>query len=155
MSEVIEKARKRLAALEAEMAELRTFLDVYGRLSGGTEGEKTDLFTGISRSVANPPHRDTASPKDIVDASKALMLEKERPLTRTELVRLLTLRGIRIPGTNKQKNVGTIIWRSHEFDNIEGKGYWPKDAEPWKGYHPDDELSVRPVPPHLRGLNKR
>ena len=151
MSEVIEKARKRLAQLEAEMAELRTFLDVYGRLAGGTEGERPDLFTGISRPVANPPQRDTAGPKQIVEAAKALMLEKERPLTRTELVRLLTLRGIRIPGTDKSKNVGPIIWRSHEVDNIEGKGYWPKDAEPWKGYHPNDELSVRPIPPHLKG----
>lgn len=69
------------------------------------------------------------------------------------MVRLLTLRGLKLPGTDKAKNIGTIMWRSNEFDNVEGKGYWPKDAEPWRGYDPNDELSVRPIPAHLQKKN--
>jgi hypothetical protein len=133
MPEVLEKAKQKLARLQVEMAELRTFIEVYERLSGGVEAPADDSGAGIPEPVANPAHPYLRTPPAvIVAAAKDLMLEKQRPLTRTDLVRLLTLRGLRLAGTDKSKNIGTIIWRSKQFYNIEGKGYWPKDAKPWR-----------------------
>lgn len=137
MSDVVEKARERLAEIEAEAVELRTFLAVHDRLLGKGEGikaapgdEKEAIVANQQQSVAK------ASPGEIVAGAKQLMREKQRPLTRTELVKLLTLRGLRIAGRDKSKNVGTIIWRSQQFQNVEGVGYWPKEMGPWVGDRP-------------------
>jgi hypothetical protein len=144
MAEVIEKARKKLASLEREIAELRIFIEVYDRLADDKPDTKKASGVGMEMAVTIPPQgTPTASPAQIVTAAKLLMGEKQRPLTRTELVRLLTLRGLKLPGNDLAKNIGTIVWRSHQFVNVEGKGYWPKDAEPWQGRHPEDELFVR------------
>jgi len=135
MDEVIEKARKKIAELEAEIAELRTFIDVFERLSEASKESEMDSADGITKPVMNLTQlKRRAKPAEIVSAAKDVMLEKKRPLTRTELVRLLTSRGLHIAGTDKSKNVGTIIWRSKEFDSVEGLGYWPKDAPHWEDY---------------------
>jgi len=40
-------------------------------------------------------------------------------------------RGIEIPSTDKQRYLGTILWRHRDrFVNIEGKGYWLRNGLP-------------------------
>lgn len=133
MTQVIEKARKRLTELEAEIENIRAFIHMYQKLA--EDEEATQVATSSDSPVPSPPLRirivEKSSPAQIVAAAKELMTEKQRPLNRGELVRLLTLRGLRIAGGDKSKNVGTIIWRSKEFENVEGKGYWPLDKGPW------------------------
>lgn len=131
MSDVVEIARKRLAEIEAEAEKLRTFLGVYADLSG----EK--IATGVSHDDSSRgEEEDTASPAEIVAGAKALMQEHRRPLSRSRLVKLLTEKGLKLPGQDKSKNVGTVIWRSKEFDNIAGYGYWPKEFGRWIGQRP-------------------
>lgn len=131
MTQVIEKARERLAELEAEAEKLRTFLRVYADLSGDKSVENVS-------SVAHSDDSDVewASPAQIVDSAKELMRERGRPLSRSRLVKLLTERGLNLPGIDKSKNVGTVIWRSKQFDNIAGYGYWPKEFGGWLGQRP-------------------
>lgn len=54
-----------------------------------------------------------------------------RSLTRYELVDAVERQGLKIGGTDKPRNMGTILWRSGHFINS-GGGYWPKEAT-----HPD------------------
>ena len=140
MDQVIEKAQKRLADIEAEAAQLRAFIHMYNELAGEQRGVTTPRIVSAvamavpARAFAGGGPTVTivkATPSEIVEASKALMQEKQRPLTRSELVRFLTLRGLKIAGTDKSKNIGTIIWRSKQFENVEGKGYWPLEFGPW------------------------
>ena len=135
MAQVIEKAKKRLASLEREAEQIRIFIHMYERLAAeeaAPQGAPQVAPLADSTMSPGPVLVVTKSgPAEIVAAAKDLMKEKQRPLTRTELVHLLTLRGLRIAGTDKSKNVGTIIWRSKQFENVEGKGYWAKDFGPW------------------------
>lgn len=130
MTEVIEKAKERLAELDAEAEKLRTFLRVYADLSG--DKSSAELAAGEE----SGDDFDTASPSEIVESAKALMKEHRRPLSRSRLVKLLTQRGLKLPGKDKDKNVGTVIWRSKQFDNIAGKGYWPKEFGGYMGQQP-------------------
>ena len=122
--QVVEKAKERLREIEAEAARLKTFIAVYEDLSG----EKV---------VDNSAHADsdeaTATPAQIVESARAAMRELGRPLSRSRLVKVLQEKGLNLPGEDKAKNVGTVIWRSKQFDNIAGHGYWPKDFDRWMG----------------------
>ncbi|MEO5774092.1 MAG: hypothetical protein ABIQ32_08250 [Sphingomicrobium sp.] len=131
MPEVIEKAREKLALLEAEADKLRTFLRVYADLAGVDTGDNVPNSTDFRDSGGR-----TASPTEIVEGAKDLMREHKRPLSRSQIVKLLAEKGLRLPGKDRSKNVGTVIWRSKQFANIEGQGYWPLEFGGWLGQRP-------------------
>jgi hypothetical protein len=62
----------------------------------------------------------------MIEEARRLILKENRPMKRGELVRQLEARGFKIAGTDKNKVFGTTVWRSGKFDQIEGRGYWPK-----------------------------
>ena len=128
MTQVIEKAKKRLSELKAEADKLRMFIELYDDLAGGEVGDFDDGGEDIT---SHDPA--TASPAEIVTAAKMLMRQHARPLSRSRIVKLLMREGIILPGKDKAKNVGTVIWRSKQFDNIAGQGYWPKEFGGWMG----------------------
>lgn len=133
MVDIIEKARKRLAILETEAEQIRAFIHMYEKLAGDEDVSSASQPRNLDDSPALAGSKvSKSSPGEIVEAAKTMMREKQRPLTRSDLVRLLTFRGLKIAGTDKSKNVGTIIWRSKQFENVEGKGYWPKEMGPWE-----------------------
>jgi hypothetical protein len=141
MTEVIEKAKQRLAELEAEAEQLRTFIKVYVDLSG--DKKLRVVSSGTQMGVDS---EDYASPGEIVAGAIQLMKERGRPLSRSRLVKLLTENGLKLPGQDKSKNVGTVIWRSKRFDNIAGFGYWPKELGRWTGVAPPQgSLLVHPT----------
>ena len=61
----------------------------------------------------------------MMKVAEVLILEAGRPLSRSVLLRGLEERGFRIDGTDKSKVLGTNLWRSKRFHNLEGVGYWP------------------------------
>lgn len=125
--QVIEKATERLRELEEETERLRQFIRTYEELSGEKVVDKSG---SVSTSAEDGDH---ASPAEIVESALAAIREHNRPLSRSRLVKILTAKGLKLPGTDKAKNVGTVIWRSKKFDNIAGWGYWPKGAPTWAG----------------------
>lgn len=133
MSELIEKAREKLAELEARAEELRFFLAMAEMLTGDKPVDSVSRPTATGR-----VEERTASPAEIVESAKRAMRERGRPLTRSEIVKALTDKGLRLPGKDKSKNVGTVIWRSKQFENVEGHGYWPTDFGAWIGQRPLD-----------------
>jgi hypothetical protein len=69
------------------------------------------------------------SPSEISGLAKSILLERGRPMKRRELLAEMEKRNIPIAGTDKNKNLGTILWRHrNEFVHIEKLGYWPKDT---------------------------
>ena len=127
MNELIEKAQKRLNELQAEVEKLRTFLGVAADLAGDKA-----VDNGSAKDSVKLPLRH-ASPKQIVESAKLAMRQQARPLTRSQLVTLLSEAGLSLGGKDKAKNIGTVIWRSDEFEQIEGLGYWPKEFGRWMG----------------------
>lgn len=128
--EVIEKARKRAEELEAELKKLREFIAVYDALEGGAD----EIFSDSTAPQTEKGRKKTGSrPETIVRFAENWIKEIGEPMTRTELVEAAEHNGLTVGGSDKSKNMGTILWRSDRFYNIDGRGYWPKDAPPWDG----------------------
>lgn len=140
MDYVLEKAEERLRTLDLEAVRLREFIATYRELVGPDEGESGRANIAHNNVVENAGGVESrkASAKEVVDAAERFISERMRPMTRTELVSAMDENGIVIGGTDKSKNMGTIIWRSKRFTNIDGEGYWPVDLPEWA---PEGEVS--------------
>lgn len=56
---------------------------------------------------------------------KQILHERRKPMTRTDIVEALELKGIPVAGADRNKAIGTIMWRMRdEFVNLQGWGYW-------------------------------
>ena len=124
--ELLAKALKRQDELRSEFEALQNLVSHYqrhlsGRLSATSE-EQPSLDLGASSVKAR-----SAYVARLIEEAKRLILEARRPLKRGELVRLLERDGLPVEGTDKAKVLGTNLWRSGQFEQIEGEGYWPKD----------------------------
>lgn len=74
--------------------------------------------------------RNILKPKEIADRAREVILEARRPLVRSELLELLEAKGVLFDGSDKSKNLGTIMWRFQDrFVQLKGHGYWPKDVD--------------------------
>jgi hypothetical protein len=153
MPNAIDNARKRLAALRNQVAELERFIQMYEELKEGADADKSDTHASRlsgaligNKPVDNFPHdrrRKRGRPAEIVTIIERIIREAGRPLTRGEIVEALERRDVHIPAEDKQRYVGTIAWRHKSvFGNVGGLGYWltgeplpkamglPLDSEP-------------------------
>ena len=82
----------------------------------------------------NPKKEEVAAEvRDILMANKA-------PMTRDELLKMLSKRGKDIQGKNPAVVLQTMLWRMQSvIVHLKGYGYWPTD-EPYEsaGYHPHE-----------------
>lgn len=54
-----------------------------------------------------------------------ILQERQKPMTRNEMVDALEMKGIPVAGVDPAKAIGTILWRMRdEFVNLPGWGYW-------------------------------
>ncbi|MER8855844.1 hypothetical protein NKH94_30460 [Mesorhizobium australicum] len=71
-------------------------------------------------------------------------------MTRAEIVEALESKGIPVAGVDKNKAIGTIMWRMRDqFVNLPGWGYWPWDEDFERaGYKaPQKQTDVKEPPP--------
>ena len=48
-------------------------------------------------------------------------------MTRGQINDALEKRGVIVPGKDRSRYVGTIMWRNRDtFESVEGRGYWLK-----------------------------
>lgn len=128
-SELLEGLRKRREFLRRELLGLDNLIALYETLStqesseSDLESAQLELYRGrTSRAV------QTAAIAESMEAARRLIVRNNRPMKRGELVRELQKMGFDLPGTDKNKVLGTNLWRSGRFRTIEGEGYWPKDV---------------------------
>ncbi|MCC3244838.1 hypothetical protein LG047_05820 [Methylocystis sp. WRRC1] len=78
------------------------------------------------------------TPKEVADHARSALLDAKRPMKRGALVRELERRGVPLAGRDKNKNLGTILWRhADQFVSLPKLGYWVKDV-PLEGvYSPE------------------
>jgi len=100
----------------------------------------------ISLPIEHPePKRERGilSPDAIASEVRQLLLDAKRPMTRGQIVRELETRGIPLSGKDKNKNLGTILWRhKHQFVQLPKLGYWLRDL-PLEGvYTPEEPASI-------------
>jgi hypothetical protein len=142
MDPVFEKAQKRLEEIEREAQEIKLFLKLHQKFSE-QDGPKPITATmrlpvayaNAGRVAEGRPTRNLPKHKMADVVRKVLVEERRKPMTRTELVDALEMKGIPVAGTDPSKALGTILWRLRDqFVNLTGWGYWPIDIE----YEPAD-----------------
>jgi hypothetical protein len=87
--------------------------------------------------------RGTVPPSNIAATVRLILSEAKRPMKRGQLVAELERREIPLAGKDKNKNLGTILWRhSNEFVHLPKLGYWLRDVAIRDVYEPDQELPI-------------
>lgn len=124
--ELLSSALKRQNELRSEFDALQSLISHYqrhlsGRVSPTEEQPLLDLGTSSVKARSAYVAR-------LMEEARRLILEARRPLKRGELVRLLERDGLPVEGSDKAKVLGTNLWRSGQFEQVEGEGYWPKDV---------------------------
>lgn len=122
---LLAKAMRRQRELRLELEALQRLIEDYQRIQTlhdeDPDADQLHLWHGGSRRALRSD--EVAA---MMEEARRLILKENRPMKRGELVRQLEARGFKIAGTDKRKVFGTNVWRSGKFDQIEGRGYWPK-----------------------------
>jgi hypothetical protein len=130
MSNAIENARKRLAELKEEIAEIERFLQLWERFEAGTNADHLQNVPGkeplpVDNSGGRRRRIQGARPDEVAFHMERVIRDRGEPMSRSEIVKALEARDILIPALDKSRYVGTIAWRNKAtFKNIEGRGYW-------------------------------
>lgn len=125
---LLAKALRRQKELQFELETLQRMIDGYRRLRAlqddDPDAEQLHLWHGASRRAQKSEEVGA-----ILEEVRRIILSQGHPMTRSQLVERLEARGFKLPGSDKRKVLGTNIWRSRQFDHIEGEGYWPRGVE--------------------------
>ncbi len=79
--------------------------------------------------ITQPSSSATRGPAERAQIVERLMREVGPPMTPGEVVEAFNRRDIEILAKDKSRYLGTIAWRNkHAFINIDGRGYWLRDA---------------------------
>lgn len=128
IQEILDKLLERRDKIVHELSALENLIVIYRGLSTHPAPESPDqgeLRLGIQ---ASPRAVQAAAIARSVEAIRRIIIAENRPMKRGELVKRLEADGFALPGADKNKVLGTNIWRSGRFRLIEGRGYWPKDV---------------------------
>lgn len=152
MDTAYEKAQRRREEIRKELEEIDLFLRLHQKFSFGTMAEPqatTDQSRPTVSAKADTLPKRNLSKEAMAKAVRQLMIDRQRPMTRTDIVEALELKGIPVAGVDKPRALGTIMWRLRDrFVNLSGLGYWPidLDCEP-AGYRAaGSTINADPVP---------
>ena len=110
-----------------EFEALDALIEAYQKLEAlqleHRDSGQLDLWSARSRRAYQ-----SAQVAGMLDVARRIILSEQRPLKRGDLVARLEARGFTIAGADKNKVLGTNLWRSKKFSHVEGQGYWPVDV---------------------------
>lgn len=138
--QAVEQALQRIRRVISALEEAKSaWNDAQG-------GEQALEF--LAKTFSTPPDdalqeprrvRGILPPSDIAASVRMILLEANRPMKRGELVAELERRGVPLAGKDKNKNLGTILWRHPEqFVSLDKLGYWVKGVRLANVYEPKD-----------------
>lgn len=126
--EVYENALRRREVLRKELRKIEDFLALYDEFRIAKTVDAVDTPDVQRPEQASRPKNP--SKEEVAAAARQLMIQRQRPMTRGELVDALKGVGMEIHGADPSKVIGTMLWRvKGQFRNIEGLGYWPTDVQ--------------------------
>lgn len=127
-----QNAVTRREEIQKELAEIDQFLALHRKFSFPNLVAQGDMLD-----VEPPPKSQSAgfvgrkrskiTPNQWIKLIKVVLKEHGSRMTRGGIAEALEKKGHKIPSTAKPKYIGTIIWRSQEFE-ADDYGYWPKDT---------------------------
>jgi hypothetical protein len=173
MDSAVFNAMKRREEIREELADIDRFLKLYDRFKKQSDSPQGTLeLRGVKTEQTSKQTESKAPQDDAAEAAAAqissnrgwtremlrphlrrTILEEGRPLSRTQILKALDSQGIPVGGTDRAKNMGTIMWRlNDDFVSLEGFGYWPRNEPyPPAGYDPNDLNSPEAIKHTLGG----
>lgn len=136
----LERRREELVDELARLDQALTAIEDAERLLGLSEDNDSSRPSKSSEVKLESPQGKGPSftPDEIAGIAREVLLERGRPLKRGALVRAIESKGFLLPGKDKAKNLGTILWRHRlEFVHIEKFGYWPRDIRFAEAFDPN------------------
>jgi hypothetical protein len=114
--------------------------------SATAEGDATVTPAASSPAPSSEQVSEHVAGAALVPHIRRAILDVGRPLSRGDVVKALSDRGIRVGGDNPATNVGTIMWRAKgDFVNLKPHGYWPRDVSYARaGYDPAKNQDAEP-----------
>lgn len=134
----IDKVLKERAILLDRLKKIDEFIVAYEGYTG-TKIDQNDLFVsnddladqGYPQNTVRKKWKRKVAPALIAKLSERVIREHGEPMRRGEIVEAVEALGFEIHSTDKNRYVGTILWRNIDiFDNIEGYGYWVRKLGP-------------------------
>lgn len=123
IKQVIERKKQ----LEEELVKLNNFIEIFNQLK--TTNESVDNIGKFTSESKNKSKSGAVKPSELVNIVRKELEDIGRPMRRGELVECLTNKGITLAGSDKNKNLGTILWRAPDvFVQLKTFGYWLKDT---------------------------
>ncbi|MBV9358163.1 MAG: winged helix-turn-helix domain-containing protein [Chloroflexi bacterium] len=114
MSEVLDLLSTRLAAVEAQLAELTAQADAYRRVIADLSRAEAERRAAGARA---------SSQQTLASLIESILLEQGRPLHYRDIHRRLTALGVDVPGKDPVKNVGAHLSGDARFERVE-RGIW-------------------------------
>jgi hypothetical protein len=143
-----DKVRASIEASQTQLASVETAIAALESLKATAEPEVLEKLLGKSPREDHPDFFKEIEPKQIswaldpsgvVENARKILLEHGRPMKRGQLVREFDSRNLPLAGKDKNKNLGTILWRhQNQFVSLEKLGYWPKDVAIPGVYEPEN-----------------
>jgi hypothetical protein len=139
-----QNAIDRRRTLLQELEKVDSFLKLYKEFAGGAapriSPEASQSTPADSSMESEESAGDIMSQMAFEKIVREILLDKGHPLTRGALVREFDELGIKLIAADREKYVGTKLWRARDkIFNVPGKGYWLRDtASAAIGYDPAD-----------------
>lgn len=128
----IDKILKERANLLERLKKIDAFIAAYESYAG-TKIDQNDLF-GSNPELPNQSSPQATIPKKMIrrltpaliaKLSERVIREHGEPMKRGDIVSAIEALGTEIRSSDKNRYVGTILWRNFDtFANIDGHGYW-------------------------------
>jgi hypothetical protein len=113
--DVYRQALKRRNEIVQELDDIKQFVRLHQRFESGESTLRRGRWAEKVR----------GRPAEFVEALEAALHEADKPMHRKELVSVLEAKGFDIPGDDKARYLGTVLWRNRDrFANIPEQGYW-------------------------------
>jgi hypothetical protein len=144
---VVEAVEIHKAAIQEAEKKLSVLDESIERLTAAREGMSPEFISSLEV-LEIPDHIGVApstqrsselSPAEVAAHVRSVLRSVGRPMTRGQLVRAMQEQGVSLPGVDKSKNLGTILWRHPgQFVNLPKLGYWVKDVPIPGVYEPEE-----------------
>lgn len=139
-----------IAALDEQIGKIESFIQDWHAFAENAfesqAGEKDDSATARADSGESISKRTTGNSRkeDVADTAYMIILEREKPVSRDELLNAVTERGMVIEGKDRPGVFTTMLWRMrNKIVKLDSGGYWLADVEySPEGYVPPKDIEI-------------
>lgn len=123
-SDLVAKARRLIAWHKSELERLTEWMETAQRLQGSL---RSLTVPPESAAAEDTTGMEVLSKPDLLRWCRDVLLAHGEPMNRREILAELTRRKMTLIGKNKERVLGTYLWRSPDFINLKDRGYWLAD----------------------------